>query len=305
MTCRISDSYRIPSFPISLGTRSRSTGTLLGDGTLDDRDALASAVIVALGTDRLAEEGDLLPDPDSMDRRGWWGDYDADMVWDGWPIGCRLWLLQREQDRGAGLAIAARRSCGLSNTSAKRSSHSSIGASRRASVSKQPRVGKERIDALHSNLSRPNDVRSTCASKCSGAGSRWKACRCKSTSRTDPTCLGKLLRSAKYAGSYATPYAPTFRARMRLCPIACCVFCQIRKAHCVISHFNMLTGLLYRLLPDTAETEWLDRHGDIWLVNADGTSGPQGATLATGVINVYSARKVLLCRSAHGSSRVG
>ena len=37
--------------------------------------------------------------------------------------------------------------------------------------------------------------------------------------------------------------------------------------------------LALQLLPDTAETEWLDRHGDIWLVNADGTIGRKQATL--------------------------
>lgn len=71
--------------------------SLLGDGTLDDTQALATAIIVALGTDRLAEASDVLPDPDSSDRRGWWGDYQAQEVWDGWPIGCRLWLLQRSK----------------------------------------------------------------------------------------------------------------------------------------------------------------------------------------------------------------
>jgi len=69
---------------------------LLGDGTLDDTQALATAVVVALGTDRRAEPGDVLPDPDDTNRRGWWGDLDAEEVWDGWPIGTRLWLLQRE-----------------------------------------------------------------------------------------------------------------------------------------------------------------------------------------------------------------
>jgi uncharacterized phage protein gp47/JayE len=44
--------------------------------------------------------------------------------------------------------------------------------------------------------------------------------------------------------------------------------------------------LSLQLLPDTAETEWLDRHGNIWLVNADGTTGRKQATLATGVILV-------------------
>ena len=59
---------------------------LLNDGTLDESQALATAVIVALGTD----------------RRGWWGDLDADVIWNGWPIGCRLWLLHREKITGSG-----------------------------------------------------------------------------------------------------------------------------------------------------------------------------------------------------------
>ena len=75
---------------------------LLDDGTLDDTQALATAVIVALGTDRLAAHDDLLPDPDSVDRRGWWGDTDAETIWDGWPIGSRLWLLKRSKIEGAG-----------------------------------------------------------------------------------------------------------------------------------------------------------------------------------------------------------
>ena len=68
---------------------------LLGDGTLDDTQALATAVIVALGTNALADATELLPDPDSTDRAGWWGDYDADTIWNAWPIGAKLWLLRR------------------------------------------------------------------------------------------------------------------------------------------------------------------------------------------------------------------
>ena len=68
---------------------------LLPNGTLDDRQALASAIIVALGTDALAGMDDVLPDPDSTDREGWWGDLDAEAIWGGWPIGCKLWLLRR------------------------------------------------------------------------------------------------------------------------------------------------------------------------------------------------------------------
>jgi uncharacterized phage protein gp47/JayE len=42
--------------------------------------------------------------------------------------------------------------------------------------------------------------------------------------------------------------------------------------------------LALQLLPDTAETEWLDRHGKIWLVNADGSTGRKMATLAHGTV---------------------
>ena len=44
--------------------------------------------------------------------------------------------------------------------------------------------------------------------------------------------------------------------------------------------------LALQLLPDTAEHEWLDRHGDIWLTNADGSTGRKVATLAEGEVNL-------------------
>jgi phage gp46-like protein len=68
---------------------------LLSWGALDERQALATAIIVALGTDSLADTTDKLPDPNSTDRAGWWGDLDAEEIWDGWPIGCKLWLMKR------------------------------------------------------------------------------------------------------------------------------------------------------------------------------------------------------------------
>ncbi len=68
---------------------------VLPDGTLDDRQAIASAAAVALGTNALAGTTDILPDPDSTDRQGWWGDLDCDLIWGAWPIGSKLWLLRR------------------------------------------------------------------------------------------------------------------------------------------------------------------------------------------------------------------
>lgn len=54
-----------------------------------------------------------------------------------------------------------------------------------------------------------------------------------------------------------------------------------------VCHLNLqyLDWLALQLMPDTAETEWLDRHGDIWLINADGTTGRKVATLAEGTAN--------------------
>jgi phage gp46-like protein len=76
------------------------------DWLLTDRNLIAdgydlqSAVIVALGTDALAPPDEDLPDPDATDRRGWWGDMDAQELWGGWPVGCLLWLLQRAKITG-------------------------------------------------------------------------------------------------------------------------------------------------------------------------------------------------------------
>ena len=69
--------------------------SLLDDGTLDDTQALATAIIVALGTNALADATDEMPDPNSTDRAGWWGNLDADVIWNGWDIGAKLWLLRR------------------------------------------------------------------------------------------------------------------------------------------------------------------------------------------------------------------
>lgn len=68
---------------------------LYQNGRLDETEALLTAVKVALLTDRLADQSEILPDPDSSDRRGWWGDTDAETIWDGWQIGCKNWLLLR------------------------------------------------------------------------------------------------------------------------------------------------------------------------------------------------------------------
>jgi uncharacterized phage protein gp47/JayE len=57
---------------------------------------------------------------------------------------------------------------------------------------------------------------------------------------------------------------------------------QSGLAHLILLYIDWLA---LQLLPDTAETEWLDRHGNIWLVNADGSLGRKPATFASGTIN--------------------
>lgn len=58
---------------------------------------------------------------------------------------------------------------------------------------------------------------------------------------------------------------------------------QAALSHLVLRYIDWLAR---QLLPDTAEGEWLDRHGDIWLVNADGSTGRKSATLATGTVEL-------------------
>ena len=68
------------------------------DNLIDETEALATAVIVALGTNRRANADDILPGLEADDdRRGWWADTDAELIWNGWPIGSRLWLLERHK----------------------------------------------------------------------------------------------------------------------------------------------------------------------------------------------------------------
>jgi phage gp46-like protein len=71
-------------------------------GQIDETNELITAVLVALGTDAQAETTDVLPDPRSNDLRGWWGDDQAPVIWNGWPIGSKLWLLTRAKILDAG-----------------------------------------------------------------------------------------------------------------------------------------------------------------------------------------------------------
>lgn len=69
---------------------------------IDETQQLADAVLVALNTDATADANEILPDPRSDDHRGWWGDLDAQKIWNAWPIGSKLWLLTRAKIIGNG-----------------------------------------------------------------------------------------------------------------------------------------------------------------------------------------------------------
>ena len=92
---RLVQNNQFPKYSVTLDW------SLLPNGTLDDTQALATSICVALGTNALAGPDDVLPDPDQTDRCGWWGDLDADLIWGGWPIGSKLWLLRRAKINSA------------------------------------------------------------------------------------------------------------------------------------------------------------------------------------------------------------
>ena len=93
---RIVQNFAFPELSVPL------SWNLLPNGTLDTSHDIETAILVAVGTDSLAQPTDVLPDPHSSDRKGWWGDVDAAEIWGGWPIGWRGWLLRRTKITDAG-----------------------------------------------------------------------------------------------------------------------------------------------------------------------------------------------------------
>lgn len=63
--------------------------------------------------------------------------------------------------------------------------------------------------------------------------------------------------------------------------------------------------LARQFLPDTAETDWLDRHGDIWLVNSDGSLGRKNATFASGTITLTGTNGTLVASGTLLASSLG
>jgi uncharacterized phage protein gp47/JayE len=70
----------------------------------------------------------------------------------------------------------------------------------------------------------------------------------------------------------------------------------IADAQAAVCHLTLryLDWLSRQFLPDTAEAEWLDRHADIWLVNADGSVGRKVATLAHGSVTLTGQQGIVV-----------
>lgn len=66
------------------------------NGDLISDEALETAVLISIFTDRRAANDDPLPDSNNIDKRGWWGDLVAFDI-EGDEIGSKLWLLSREK----------------------------------------------------------------------------------------------------------------------------------------------------------------------------------------------------------------
>jgi phage gp46-like protein len=138
---------------------------LLKTGNLDERQELANYCKVALMTDMLSDPDEIRPDPDSDDRKGWWGDMDAAEIWRGWRIGCKNWLLARAKisdsyswegdtvyraenyTRMALQPLVDRKMCSGINVQAERVGHDRIDV--RVIVHRGPRVA---VDLLFQDL---------------------------------------------------------------------------------------------------------------------------------------------------------
>lgn len=72
------------------------------NGDLVREEGLETAVLMSLYTDQRADVDDVLPDPGSEDRRGWWGDQISDFEDD--KIGSKLWLLERSSTKATVLS---------------------------------------------------------------------------------------------------------------------------------------------------------------------------------------------------------
>jgi uncharacterized phage protein gp47/JayE len=70
----------------------------------------------------------------------------------------------------------------------------------------------------------------------------------------------------------------------------------ISDAMAALAHLTLqyIDWLARQLLPDSAETEFLDRHGTIWLENSDGSRGRKLASLASGSMSATGSNGAVI-----------
>ena len=246
---------------------------------------------VAVGTDALADLNEPLPDLDSEDRRGWWGDLDAEAIWGGWPIGSKNWLLMRAKisdklswegdtvvrakayNRAALQPFIDRRICSRIEVEAVR-------------------VGRDEID-VHIVMYRGPETTDRAALSIP-MGSRSPASRSRSDQKIATSPDTHSNRNSHALENADAPQGARDGARRHHRGLYGAAFIgnnvlrvmadtMAGLAHHVLRYIDWLA---LQLLPDTAEVEWLDRHGQIWLVNADGTIGRKLATYAQGIVTM-------------------
>src|SRR5262245_7942443 len=71
------------------------------------------------------------------------------------------------------------------------------------------------------------------------------------------------------------------------------VMSDAQGALCFLT-LQYIDWLALQLMPDTAEQEWLDRHGTTWMTNAEGSTGRKLGTLASGSITVTAVAGIVL-----------
>ncbi len=78
-------------------------------------------------------------------------------------------------------------------------------------------------------------------------------------------------------------------------------------AMAALGHLTLryIDWLSRQFLPDTAETEWLDRHADIWLINSDGSTGRKGATFAEGQVTFTGTNGTIVASGTELESASG
>src|SRR4029077_2361812 len=77
--------------------------------------------------------------------------------------------------------------------------------------------------------------------------------------------------------------------------------CQGALCHLTLQYIDWLA---LQLLPDTAETDWLDRHANIWLVNSDGSTGRKAAVFTTGIVTFTGQAGIIVPQGTRIGSTV-